>query len=230
VELAVSTYKKLGLTEIPGVPDFNEVTAALGQQLFRPPTVAGWAQGRSWITPGLLIERGNFARSVLFPDITFIPPDRYPPDETIRIVSERIARGLDVTSATKPGPGKTGGEMTAMSNLMADRDEDFNTRYASYRGWQMAIEKVKPIPRRTAAIDLSALVRAGRLRTTTDVVDDFGRRFLRVPLDADLRARLVAFLDAELGTSDVRVAETYMEDSLRMLVHLIMSTPEYQLG
>jgi len=61
VELVVSTYKKLGLKEVPGVPDFNEVTATLGQHLFYPPTVAGWAQGRAWITPGLLIERGNFA-------------------------------------------------------------------------------------------------------------------------------------------------------------------------
>src|SRR5213594_475691 len=231
VELAVSTYRKLGLREIPGVPDFNEVTSSLGQQLFRPPTVAGWAQGRSWITPGLLIERGNFARSVLFPDINFIPPDRYPPDETIRIVSERIAQGLDVTSATKPGTSKTGsGEMTAMSNMLADRDEDFNTRYASYRGWQMAIEKVKPISRRTAPIDLTAMVSANRLRTTAEVVDYFGRRFLRLPLEPDLRARLVGFLDAELGTSQVSVAATYMEDSLRMLLHLIMSTPEYQLG
>ena len=231
VELAVSTYRKLGLSEIPGVPDFNETTSALGQQLFRPPTVAGWAQGRSWITPGLLIERGNFARSVLFPDINFIPPDRYPPDETIRIVSERIARGLDVTSATKPATSKTGsGETMAMSNMLADRDEDFNTRYASYRGWQMAIERVKPIPRRTAAIDLTAMVRANRLRTTTEVVDYFGRRFLRLPLDPNERARFVRFLDGELGTSDVSVAETYMEDSLRMLAHLIMSTPEYQLG
>jgi hypothetical protein len=229
VELAVSTYKKLGLTEIPGVPDFNDASSALGQQLFRPPTVAGWAQGRSWITPGLLIERGNFARSVLFPDINFIPPDRYPPDENVRIVSERIAQGLDITSATKPGPSKTGGEM-AMSNVMADRDEDFNTRYASYRGWQMAIERVKPIPRRTAPIDLTAMVRANRLRTTTEVVDYFGRRFLRVPLEPDLRARLVGFLDAELGTNQLSVAETYMEDPLRMLLHLVMSTPEYQLG
>ena len=230
VELAVSTYKKLGLTEIPGVPDFNEVTSTLGQQLFRPPTVAGWAQGRSWITPGLLIERGNFARSVLFPDIAFIPPDRYPPDETIRLVSERIAQGLDVTSATRPGPGKAGEGEMAMSNVLADRDEDFNTRYASYRGWQMAIEKVKPIPRRTAPIDLSAMVRANRLRTTTDVVDYFARRFLRLPLEADARARLAGFLDTELGTSQVSEAETYMEDSLRMLLHLVMSAPEYQLG
>jgi Protein of unknown function (DUF1800) len=231
VELVISTYKKLGLTEIPGVPDFNETTSVLGQQLFRPPTVAGWAQGRSWITPGLLIERGNFARSVLFPDINFIPPDRYPPDETIRTVSERIAQGFDVTSATRPGAGKTGsGEMAAMSNMLADRDEDFNTRYASYRGWQMAIERVKPIPRRTAAIDLTAMVRANRLRTTTEVVDYFARRFLRLPLDDDLRTRFVRFLEGELGTNDISMADTYMEDGLRMLVHLIMSTPEHQLG
>ena len=41
----------------------------LGQILLNPPTVAGWAQGRAWITPGLLLARGNFARDVLFPDI-----------------------------------------------------------------------------------------------------------------------------------------------------------------
>jgi hypothetical protein len=94
----------------------------------------------------------------------------------------------------------------------------------------MAIEKVKPILRRTAPIDLTALVRANRLQSTTEVVDYFGRRFLRLPLEPDLRARLVGFLDTELGTSQVSVAATYMEDSLRMLLHLIMSAPEYQLG
>src|SRR5271170_8088969 len=76
VELAVSTYRKLGLAKVPGVPDFNNATGALGQRLFSPPTVAGWAGGTSWITPGLLLERGNFARDVLFPDVNFIPSDR----------------------------------------------------------------------------------------------------------------------------------------------------------
>jgi Protein of unknown function (DUF1800) len=227
VELAVSTYRKLGLEEVPGVPDFNAVTSSLGQQLFRPPTVAGWAQGRSWITPGLLIERGNFARDVLFPDISFVPPDRYPEDETIRIVSDRIAQGLDITSATMPA-GK-GGEMS-MSNLMADRDEDFNTRYGSFRGWQMAIEKVKPIPRHTAHIDLAAMVKSQGLETTEQVVEYFLERFVRVPPAAPQRTRLIQFLDGELGTSRIPAAETYLEDSLRMLLHLIMSLPEYQLG
>jgi hypothetical protein len=215
------------------VPDFNDTTAALGQQLFRPPTVAGWAQGRSWVTPGLLIERGNFARDVLFPDITFVPTDRTPSLITgyeIRAVHEKISMGLDITTATKPVSmtGETDG--MSMSNAMADRDEDFNTRYASYRGWQMAVERVKPIPRTYARLDLAGMVEARRLTDTTQVVDYFLARFLRVPLDAERRARLIAFLDQELGTRDVARADTYMEDALRMLVHLIMSMPEYQLG
>ena len=51
-------------------------------------------------------------------------------------------------------------DMMAASNLLADRDEAFNTRYGSYRGWQMAIERVKPIPRHTARLDLTSMVMA----------------------------------------------------------------------
>lgn len=225
VQLAVSTYKKLGLRTVPGVPDFNAATGALGQRLFAPPTVAGWAQGRSWITPGLLLERGNFARDVLFPDINFIPPDRYNFSPDIRQVSQRIRDGADITTATSQAEGV----VVAEANMAADRDEDFNTRYASYRGWQMAIQRVKAIPRDTAQIDLSAMVRANRLSNTTQVVDYFLARFMRVQPAADARARLIKFLDTDLGTSDVARADTYMEDSLRMLAHLIMSLPEYQL-
>jgi hypothetical protein len=225
VELAISTYKRLGLKEVPGVPDFNAATGALGQRLFAPPTVAGWAQGRSWITPGLLLERGNFARDVLFPDINFIPPDRYNFSGDIRQVSQRIRDGADITTATSQAEGV----VVAESNMAADRDEDFNTRYASYRGWQMAIERVKAIPRNTAQVNLSAMVRANKLTTTTQVVDYFLGRFMRVQPDASARARLIKFLETDLGTTDIARADTYMEDSLRMLTHLIMSLPEYQL-
>lgn len=225
VQLAVSTCKKLDLKAIPGVPDFNAATGALGQRLFAPPTVAGWAQGRSWITPGLLLERGNFARDVLFPDINFIPPDRYNFAPDIRQVSQRIRDGADITTATSQAEGV----IVAESNMAADRDEDFNTRYASYRGWQMAIERVKPIPRATAQVNLSAIVRQNKLATTEQVVDHFLPYFLRVKPATEVRTRLVRFLDTDLGTSDVAGADTYMEDSLRLLAHLIMSLPEYQL-
>jgi len=227
VELAVSTYKKLGLKSIPGVPDFNLVTGGLGQQLFQPPTVAGWAQGQAWITPGLLLERANFARDVLFPDISFLPPDRYTGGGEVRRVSERIRQGMDISTATKD-EGKTGD--IAESNKNADRDEEFNTRYGSFRGSQMAIERVKAISRDTAQINLSRMVLNADLQNTTQAVDYFIHRFMRVPPGDEARQKLIAFLDKDLGTTEISVARTYMEQSLRLLLHLIMSQPEYQLG
>jgi hypothetical protein len=229
VQLAISTFKKLGLDQVPGNPDFNAATTALGQYLFRPPTVAGWAGDRSWVTPGLLLERGNFARDILFPDINFVPPDRINANPEIRSVADRIRQGLDITSATVPSDLGSGA-MMAESNMLADRDEDFNTRYGSFRGWQMALERVKPIPRHTARIDLSSMVIAKGLETTSEVVDYFLARFLSVEASEDTRAMLVEFLDEELGTSSIADAKTYMEDGLRLLVHLIMSQPEYQLA
>ena len=77
---------------------------------------------------------------------------------------------------------------------MADRDEDFNTRYGSYRGWQMAIEKVKPIPRTVPQIDLDRHGARGGLEehrarwSTTSLV-----RFMRVPLDPEQRRTLIEF-------------------------------------
>lgn len=228
IQLAISTFRKLGLKEAPGVPDFNQSTAALGQRLFWPPTVAGWAGGRSWVTPGLLLERGNFARDVLFPDINFIPPDRVNGNEDIGIVANKIRDGLDISTATLPETGTPGA--MAESNMLADRDEDFNTRYGSFRGWQMAIQRVKPIPRHTAQIDLTRMVQNERLENTSQVVDYFIRRFMRVPPADEKRQMLISFLDRELGTPKISVAQTYMEESLRLLLHLIMSEPEYQLG
>jgi hypothetical protein len=227
VQLTVTTYRKLGLQSIPGVPDFNVATGTLGQQLFSPPTVAGWAGGQSWITPGLLLERANFARDILFPDINFLPPDRFTGNGEVRRVADRIREGMDISAATKDD-AKTG--VVAESNMAADRDEDFNTRYGSFRGWQMAIERVKAIPRDTAQVNLAQMVRGQDLKNTTQVVDYLIHRFMRVPPSDGTRQKLVAFLDKELGTTDVSVAQTYLEDPLRLLLHLIMSQPEYQLG
>lgn len=229
VELVVSTYKKAGLGEIPGVPDFNLSTGALGQRLMHPPTVAGWSQGKSWITPSLLFERGNFALDMVFPDIAFIPPDRYPSyGSPILTVHKRLRQGIDISNATKP-PGKSG-EMMAASNLLADRDEAFNTRYGSYRGWQMAIERVKPLSRHMAQLDLTRLVIEAELVTPDEVVRYFVNRYFSVSLDDKTLLMLAEFLQQELGTNNINSAHTYMEEPLRLLLHIILSRPEYQLG
>jgi hypothetical protein len=94
----------------------------------------------------------------------------------------------------------------------------------------LAIRRVKPIPRETAQIDLAPMVLGQRLADTTQTVDYLVRRFMRVPPGPEARQRLISFLDQELGTSDVSVARTYLEEPLRMVLHLIMSQPEYQLS
>ena len=68
---------------------------------------------------------------------------------------------------------------------MADRDEDFNTRYASYRGWQKAIERVKPISRDAARIDLTAWVLEQKLTTPAQVVTKLSKRFLTLELNGN---------------------------------------------
>jgi hypothetical protein len=217
----------MGLREVPTVPDFGRMTGSLGQTLFNPPNVAGWAGGRTWITPSTLLQRGNLFRDVLFPDLqAFSPPDRTmsPTDSS---VGRRLAQGMGVTEATKED--EAGANMMAESNMMVDRDEDYNTRYGGYAGYQLAFKRTKLIPRQPASIDLTAMVTAARADTPDKVVDHFIARFLRVPLADEDRMALVGFLRAKLGTPDVRPGPG-LEPSLRELLYLVLSTPGYQVG
>jgi len=221
VHLVVSTYKKMGLREIPTIPDFGRMTGGLGQTLFEPPNVAGWAGGRTWITPATLLQRGNLFRDVMFPDVkSFRPPDRAMSATDTR-VGERLAQGMNITEATREGD--------AESNKMVDRDEDYNTRYGGYAGNLLAFKRTKLIPRQPAGINLTAMVTAAGADTADKVVDHFARRFLSVPLAEKDRALLVGFLRDKLGSSTVKPGDM-LESSLRDLLYLVLSTPEYQLG
>ncbi len=226
VELVISTYRKMGLTAVPGIPDFNDLTESLGQKLLFPPNVAGWANGKSWITPGLLFARGNFVYDTVFPPIDFVPTDRVPNSlYQIGPVADKLAAGQDTTTATKPE-----GKEAASMSMQADRDEDFNTRLASYHAWRKAIEKVKPIPRTIAQPDVSAMVRAAGCKTTQAAVDHLLARFMSMPVQDDTRQKIAALLEADLGTADLTQADSYMEDALRNALHVILSLPAYQLG
>jgi uncharacterized protein (DUF1800 family) len=232
IELVVSTYRKLGVKHLPGIPDLYVVSRELGQTLLNPPTVAGWAQGRAWITPGLLLARGNFARDVLFPDIiNFVDPN-FNPGAEVKRVNDRILAGYSIGEATveqEPGGGggMAGGDKT-MANVIAGA-EDFNTRYGSLVGWQEAVRRIKPIPRAAARFELSALVTAAGAKTAADAVAHLSLRLLSVPVNVAVRNTLVTFLERQLGTADLARASTYMERPLRLTAHLIMSSPEFQL-
>ena len=215
VVLVISTYRKMGLNELPTIPDFGRLTGTLGQTLFDPPNVAGWAGGRTWITPATLMQRGNLFRDVLFANAaTFRAPDRLMPPTYAR-VGDNLAKGMNVTEATKEGTGD------AESNAQVDRDEDYNTRYASYRGYLAAFERTRPIPRRVADLSLVSMVAGARANSAEAVVDHFAMRFLSVPLPAKDRAAFVEFFQGK-SLSD--------ESALRELLYLVLSTPEYQVS
>ena len=211
VQLFVSTYRKLGLAKSPTAPDFNQLTGRLGQTLLYPPNVAGWAGGRTWITPATLLERGNAMRSVLFPpDLEkFGHPDRRMPG-IYQKVHDRLEQGMNITNATRAGD-------SAVSK-MADADEDYNTRYGGYRGYVMAYERVKLVPRHVPELNLTEMVADAEM--SAEAVDHLLRRFLRAPLDPADRDRLVAHLEQSAGD----------EEALRSVLYLILSSPEYQLG
>jgi hypothetical protein len=225
VEHLVAMVKQLGAESIPGVPDFNQATIAMGQHLLNPPSVAGWAGGKSWITPGLLIARGNVAREVLVPDMTGFRDWNFDAGSD-NVLGQRLRDGYDIGAATAVGDPAN---MSEFDRVALERDEQFNTRISGYVGWEQAARKLIPTPRDAARFDLTAAVRTAGAMTAAEAVDTLAARFLRAPMATALREALVTFLAGELGTEDLARAESYMEDALRMTVHLIMSTPEYQI-
>ena len=227
VEHVVTMLKHLGAEQVPGVPDFNRTTIALGQHLLNPPSVAGWAQGKSWITPAFLQERGNVAFDYLFPSVVAFQDPNFLTLTGDGIVGERLRRGYDFAAAIALDDPDS---MSAFDLAARERDELFNTRVSGYRAWEQAVRRLIPTPRGAARINVTQIVRDSGAATTDEAVNALLARFLRMPVSSELRGTFVGFLDEELGTSDLRRAQTYMEDPLRMVTHLIMSTPEYQIN
>jgi uncharacterized protein (DUF1800 family) len=221
-ELLVSTYRKLGLTTLPGIPDPHTVTKTLGQVLLYPPTVAGWSEGRAWITPGLLFERANFAREVMFPNIIEFRDPNHNPGGEVRRVNRNIIAGMEITAATL--------EEGAAPSSTAGIRETFNTRYASLIGYSEALRKLKPTPRAAAQFSLRDIVTSAGASDATDAVDVLIRQFLRVPLAPPAREILIKTLTEQLGTADLAEADTYLEHPLRLVAHLIMTSPQFQLA
>ncbi len=64
VQFVVQLARDLNLSE-PPYAAMAEASANLGQNLFFPPNVAGWAGGRTWINANTLLERYNLPRTLV---------------------------------------------------------------------------------------------------------------------------------------------------------------------
>ena len=76
----------------------------------------------------------------------------------------------------------------------------------------------------TAARQGEARVEAALLRLM-----DRQQPLCAAAVDAEVRQILIDVLDREIGTREIASAATYLERPLRLVAHLIMSSPQYQL-
>jgi uncharacterized protein (DUF1800 family) len=66
VEFVMSTLHALELTQPPpSTLLLAEWIGRMGQELFYPPNVGGWTEGRSWLTSRSIIARANFASALV---------------------------------------------------------------------------------------------------------------------------------------------------------------------
>jgi Protein of unknown function (DUF1800) len=66
VEFVIGSVRALELFDpAPSTPLLAEWCGRLGQDLFYPPNVGGWPEGRSWITTRSAIGRANFAAALV---------------------------------------------------------------------------------------------------------------------------------------------------------------------
>ncbi len=230
VQLVVSTYKKLGITEMPTVPAFQETTGGLGQALCVPPNVAGWKGGRTWMNPATMLDRENFSRYVFFPKE--IPrPTRRPLDYVADIIGQaayermnEMAKNGDYSSPPDLDKNDSGFSRKTYS------DQSYNIFRGVYNGAILTLKKVKRDPPVVAKVDLVGMIRTSGAQDTGAVVDYFGHRFLSVPLAANDRARLVEYLGERLGQRTIDFNRAGLETDLRETLQLILSMPEYQLA
>ena len=70
-----------------------------------------------------------------------------------------------------------------------------------------------------------------RFATGADIVDHYIREFIGRPVSKELRAQFVAFseTDATGGRKSFSLADSNFDERVRGLVHLIMSSPDFQL-
>ena len=209
--------KHLGAPTMPGVPDFNQSTIAMGQHLLNPPSVAGWAGGKTWITPGLLIARGNVARDVLIPDMTGFRDWNFNAG-TDDVLGQRLRDGYDIGAATA---------VNDPANMIDVRPRGARARrevqHADLRLHRLGASGAEPDP--DAARRRAFRPRRDGVGRRRD--DDRGSRRLSRRADAARAGgqarratRWSQFLTKELGTDSLDRAKTYMEDALRMTAHL----------
>lgn len=218
VNLLVSTIRMLEMSSPPGEL-LARAAARLGQELFAPPNVRGWVEGTSWITTSSLLERDNFCGALL----------RVGLDARLG-QTDRANRDMQMEPAMdRDAPRK---RLTPQERRQAQRQR--RLRLQRLRQLQQQGNRALGRGAQSWTPQFSACSFAAKLgaNSVDELVDALATSVLLVPLSATTRAEILAFAKGDDGSLPVhidRLRGVDMERKLRELLHLLMSTPEFQV-
>jgi uncharacterized protein (DUF1800 family) len=174
----------------------------LGQSLFSPPNVAGWDWGKAWINTNTLLTRYNIAGAIT-------NGSKPAPVES-----------MTPLAMTENGEGDEG--MESMQENPRPRPAARAARKREMAGRKRAGAKdVTPGPDWKGP-DYEKIVPRELRKQHADLVDTLIMRFFQAPVSEINRKRFIAFAEEQEGV-------VFTNHEVAELVHLMLSTPEYQL-
>ena len=116
VEFVVRLIKEVGWVGY-SVNSTLTPLANMGQQLFEPPDVAGWALGAEWFSTGMRLERMNFAAALPLTSASNVAdvatPYNRSPETLLAYMLDRCAPPRSTTASTRtPRLCRAGGAWT----------------------------------------------------------------------------------------------------------------------
>ena len=200
VEFCVMTIRAYD-APLSAARDLHRSLELMGQDLFNPPNVKGWSEGRDWINTRTLLARVGFASGLT--------------DEMKNRVSlaDRLRAFGSGASDAAPAIPKLGGGGDAMMGAPA-----MNAMAAPAMGAMEAPAMTAPA---MGAMNAPAPVN-GEIKAENAVETLWNGLIMGMPLTPARRAELVAFCLKEDGSDDTA-------GRLPGLFNLIVSAPEYQL-
>lgn len=216
VELLVGTARRLGVP-VANLVSAERAVANMGQELMQPPNVKGWDGEEKWVNTATLFQRYNTIGVLINGGGDGPVRDR---------MQRRLERQAKRAAAEARGDAASSEPQAQARGARGDDDSDDD------RDDEMMLRGKAPRTRmggsRQPAFDPMPMVRDHNLKSAEQIVGFFLDHLLPRPLDERKREQLVAYLNSEKADFDLNAKGA--ADRVRIVVHLICSTPEYQLN
>jgi len=199
-EFAVMTIRELD-APMSSVRELGQDLNQMGQDLFYPPNVRGWLEGRSWINTRTLLARVNFAASLA--------------DEMNRRVSllDRL-RGF----ASSEGPGSSSMMATTMMapTMNAMTTDSPSMTMSAVSAPTMNMDTQAATPRSSSAVPDA--------QSAVEIL--WAALFRGMPMPPATQTQLLSY--ATNGKPE-NAGQPINKDKIAGLLNLLVSMPEYQL-